>query len=124
VFCDCREEFPQGSTPKWHDRHVLFEYVMLKGVNDHAAHAHELLDLVQGVECKINLIVFNPHEGTVYEASDDDTVNEFRSILIQGGRVCTIRDSRGSSEMAACGQLGNAALSKEWTQWQVSTQQT
>lgn len=93
----------------------MFEYVMLKGVNDHAAHAHELLKLVEGIECKVNLIVFNPHEGTVYEASDDATVKEFRSIVIQGERVCTIRDSRGSAEMAACGQLGNinAALSKK-----------
>lgn len=86
---------------------------MLKGVNDHPEHAHELLDITAGVECKFNLIVFNPHEGTVFEASDSETVEQFRSIMIQGGRVCTIRNSRGSTEMAACGQLGNAALSKK-----------
>jgi 23S rRNA (adenine2503-C2)-methyltransferase len=110
--CHCRDEFPQGGAAKWHDRHVLFEYVMLKGVNDRVEHAHEFLDLVKGIECKLNLIVFNPHEGTLYEASDDATVKEFRSVVIQGGRVCTIRDSRGSSEMAACGQLGNPSLSR------------
>jgi 23S rRNA (adenine2503-C2)-methyltransferase len=92
---------------------VLFEYVMLKGVNDMPHLSHELLQLVAGIECKVNLIVFNPHDGTMFEPSDTDAVKEFRSILIQGGRVCTIRDSRGSSEMAACGQLGNAALSKK-----------
>ena len=112
----CREEFPQGSPARWHDRHVLFEYVMLKGVNDHAAHAHELLHLVEGMECKVNLIVFNPHEGTIYEASDDATVKKFRSIVIHGGKVCTIRDSRGSSDMAACRQLGNAGLPKRKNQ--------
>jgi 23S rRNA (adenine2503-C2)-methyltransferase len=83
---------------------------MLKGVNDHEDHARELLDLVCGIECKFNLIVFNPHEGTKFEASDEEQVLAFRSVLIQGGRVCTIRSSRGSSEMAACGQLGNPTV--------------
>lgn len=40
-----------------------------------------------------------------------DAVLAFRSVLIQGGRVCTIRDSRGDDEMAACGQLGNPLAS-------------
>ena len=99
--------------PRWHGRHVLFEYVMLSGVNDLPEHARELLTLVARVECKINLIVFNSHEGTPFVASTRDAVQEFRSILIQGGLVCTVRDSRGPDEMAACGQLGNAALARQ-----------
>lgn len=39
------------------------EYVMLRGINDKPEHASQLLDLLQGIEAKINLIVFNPHEG-------------------------------------------------------------
>eukprot|EP00892_Ulva_mutabilis_P001504 jgi/Ulvmu1/11354/UM075_0014.1 len=112
LLTEClRQEFPREESPKWHGRHVLIEYVMLKGVNDKCEHARELLGLLEGIEAKINLIVFNPHEGTVYQASDTHTVEDFRHTLIQGGRVCTIRDSRGSSEMAACGQLGNPTLS-------------
>lgn len=105
-----REHFPKGVKAGWHGRHVLFEYVMLKGVNDAPEHARELLQLVDGVECKFNLIVFNPHKGTQFEASPREAVLQFRSILIQGGLVCTVRDSRGPDEMAACGQLGNPAL--------------
>ena len=68
---------------------------------------HRLLELLEGIEAKVNLIVFNPHEGTRFKPSHMPDVMDFRSILIQGGRVCTLRDSRGDDEMAACGQLGD-----------------
>lgn len=55
----------------------------------------------------MNLIVFNPHAGTRFLPSLDAELLAFRSILIKSGRVCTIRDSRGDDEMAACGQLGD-----------------
>ena len=80
---------------------------MLQGVNDDLQHAHELLELTAKVECKFNLIMFNTHEGTRFQASSTQQVLDFRSVLIQAGLVCTIRDSRGLDEMAACGQLGN-----------------
>mmetsp|Transcript_18048 Transcript_18048/g.45696 ORF Transcript_18048/g.45696 Transcript_18048/m.45696 type:complete len:488 (+) Transcript_18048:91-1554(+) len=88
-------------------RHVLIEYVMLRDVNDTEADATRLLELLQGIEAKINLIIFNPHAGTLFKASTSEQVLAFRSVLIQGGRVCTVRDSRGDDEMAACGQLGD-----------------
>lgn len=92
-----------------------------------------MLDITQGIEAKFNLIVFNPHTGTRFRASTPEAVAAFRSVLIAGGRVCTVRDSRGDDEvrrveslamywcsccvltccahmctqMAACGQLGN-----------------
>lgn len=93
------------------ERSVLIEYVMLKGINDTDEDATRLLKLVERVRAKINLIVFNPHSGTRFQPSEEDRVNSFRSILIQGGRVCTVRDSRGDDEMAACGQLGDLANS-------------
>jgi 23S rRNA (adenine2503-C2)-methyltransferase len=65
--------------------------------------------LLDGIAAKVNLIVFNPHEGTHFLPSDDETVLAFRSILVRGGRVCTIRNSRGDDENAACGQLGDVA---------------
>lgn len=68
---------------------------------------HRLLKLLEGIEAKVNLIVFNPHEGTRFKPSHMPDVMAFRSILIRGGRVCTLRDSRGDDEMAACGQLGD-----------------
>lgn len=60
---------------------------------------------------QVNLICFNPFAGTRFRASPIEQVLQFRSVLIQAGRVCTIRDSRGDDEMAACGQLGNPLAS-------------
>ena len=105
---DClAEHFPINSV-----KSVLIEYVMLKGINDTDEDATRLLSLLGNrIKAKINLICFNPHSGTRFQPSEVERVKSFRSILIQGGRVCTVRDSRGDDEMAACGQLGDLALS-------------
>lgn len=60
----------------------------------------------------MNLICFNPHEGTRFRRSDDARVAAFRQILVAGGLVCTVRASKGDDEMAACGQLGDVGLSR------------
>lgn len=101
-----KQHFP-AVTGVYERRHVLIEYVMLRDVNDTDEDARRLLQLLAGIEAKVNLIVFNPHAGTMFKASTTEQVMSFRSILIQGGRVCTVRDSRGDDEMAACGQLGD-----------------
>jgi 23S rRNA (adenine2503-C2)-methyltransferase len=93
--------------------HVLIEYTMMDGINDGPKDAESLLALLQGVKCKINLIVFNPHEGTIYRASTQQNVENFRDILIKGGRVVTVRASRGEDSMAACGQLGGGKNARE-----------
>jgi len=98
-----REEFPIEARG---GAHVLIEYTMMSQVNDSIEDAKALLSLLKGVKCKINLIVFNPHEGTEYRASTQEAVVAFRDILIKGGRVATVRCSRGEESMAACGQLG------------------
>ncbi len=55
---------------------VVIEYVMLKGVNDTLADANRLVQLLSGVFCMVNLIVFNPHEGAIqFDRSDDESVN-------------------------------------------------
>ncbi|GIL50442.1 hypothetical protein Vafri_6565 [Volvox africanus] len=91
-------------------RSLLVEYTMLHGINDTLDDAHRLVGMLSRVNCKINLIVFNPHVGTRFQPSTDEAVTAFRSVLVQRGFVCTIRDSRGDDEMAACGQLGNVGL--------------
>eukprot|EP00198_Chlamydomonas_reinhardtii_P012403 XP_001701740.1 predicted Fe-S-cluster redox enzyme [Chlamydomonas reinhardtii] len=92
-------------------RSLLVEYTMLHGINDTLDDAHRLADMLRRVNCKVNLIVFNPHKGTRFQPSTDEDISAFRSALIRSGMVCTIRDSRGDDEMAACGQLGNVGLS-------------
>lgn len=86
-------------------RHVTFEYVMLRGINDHPAHAHALVKLLRGIPAKINLIPFNPFPHTHYQRSLPEVVERFRDILIQSGLVTITRKTRGDDIDAACGQL-------------------
>lgn len=86
---------------------VLFEYVLLAGVNDSIDDAKRLVDLVRGIPCKINLITFNPHSGSLFRPTKDEKMVEFRNVLAQAGCVVFTRPSRGDDQMAACGQLGS-----------------
>lgn len=81
-----RELFPQDASVKQHHgRHVLFEYVMLHGINDSLDDAQRLLVLTHGIECKFNLIGFNPHPGTRFRPSLTEQV--FKSIMMIGEAV-------------------------------------
>jgi len=84
---------------------ITFEYVMLDGVNDSAAHAREVAALVRDVPCKFNLIPFNPFPGTEFRVSPRERILAFQQILIDEGYVTTIRKTRGDDIDAACGQL-------------------
>jgi 23S rRNA (adenine2503-C2)-methyltransferase len=86
-------------------RQVTFEYVMLAGVNDHAADARRLVALLRNRPAKINLIPFNPFPGSEFECSDAATIDKFTRILRDSGIVATIRRARGDDIAAACGQL-------------------
>ncbi len=91
---------------------VTFEYVMLDGVNDTVEHARQLLDVVRNVNCKFNLIPFNPFPNSGYETSKASHIRVFRDILIQAGYVVTVRKTRGDDIDAACGQLAGKVLDK------------
>ncbi len=86
-------------------RRITFEYVMLKGVNDSDADAHELVRLLNGMHAKVNLIPFNPWPGTEYECSSNNRIHAFSRILTNGGFSSPIRTPRGRDILAACGQL-------------------
>jgi 23S rRNA (adenine2503-C2)-methyltransferase len=86
-------------------RRITFEYIMLKGINDSAADARQLLRLIKGLPAKFNLIPFNPWPGSEFECSDPRTVKAFSDILQDAGYSAPIRKSRGQDIMAACGQL-------------------
>lgn len=91
---------------------VTFEYVMLQGVNDTPEHAHELLQIVQEVPCKFNLIPFNPFPDSGYDTSQSERIRKFRDILMQAGYVVTTRKTRGDDIDAACGQLAGKVQDK------------
>ena len=91
---------------------VTFEYVMLDGVNDSVAQAHELVRLVSPVPCKINLIPFNPFPDSGYTRSGAAAVARFRDVLMTANLMVTVRKTRGDDIDAACGQLAGRVQDK------------
>lgn len=96
----CRDYFPPNSKQK-----VLFEYVMLAGINDQPEHARQLINLISDIRCKVNLIPFNSFPGTLYRCSDMATIEAFQNDLITADIPTWIRRTRGSEVAGACGQL-------------------
>lgn len=86
-------------------KRVMFEYLVMKGVNDDIKSAKKLVSLLHGIKSKVNLIYFNPHEGSPYKRPTTKDVEAFRDYLNKHGIVCTIRQSKGLDISAACGQL-------------------
>ncbi len=87
------------------NRFITFEYVMLRGVNDSLELADELIGLLEGKPAKVNLIPFNPFNGTEFSRSAAATIAQFQSRLRKSGLVTTTRRTRGDDINAACGQL-------------------
>ena len=87
-------------------RHTItIEYILIDGVNDSIEHAKELVKVLKGLSCKINLIPFNPFDGSNYSRSPDNTIQAFKDFLIQKGMITTLRITRGDAIDGACGQL-------------------
>ncbi len=86
-------------------RRVSYEWVMLAGVNDTPRDAEELGSLLRGKLAHVNLIPFNPVDGTPYSAPDRAAIREFRDRVAAQGLNVTVRDTRGRDADAACGQL-------------------
>ena len=84
---------------------ITFEYVMLDGINDKPEHARELIRLLKGIPTLMNLIPFNPFEGSGYSTSSKKAVARFREILHASGMTTVVRKTRGDDIDAACGQL-------------------
>jgi 23S rRNA (adenine2503-C2)-methyltransferase len=91
-------------------RRVSFEYILFKGLNDSAYHVRELVRLLSGIRCRINLIRFHPVPGTPLESPDEETINSFRDQLNAKDITTTIRASRGQDIYAACGLLSTKEL--------------
>lgn len=84
---------------------VMFEYLVIKNKNDDIASAQKLLQLLDGIKAKVNLIYFNPYPGTTYQRPEEKDMIKFQEYLIKKGLLCTIRESKGLDISAACGQL-------------------
>jgi 23S rRNA (adenine2503-C2)-methyltransferase len=86
-------------------KYVMFEYVLLKGVNDSIEDAKSLAKLLKGMRCKINLIPFNSFQPGLFATPDESTVEKFHSYLIEKNFIALTRKSKGVDILAACGQL-------------------
>lgn len=86
-------------------KRIMFEYLMIKDVNDSIDDAKDLLKLLDGIKAKVNLILFNPFEGSNFERPDLENAKKFADYLHNKGLLCTIRESKGIDIDAACGQL-------------------
>lgn len=84
---------------------VMFEYLMIKDLNDSLQEAKKLLVLLEGIRSKVNIILFNPHSGSRFHRPSLQKAREFADFLTHRGLLCTIRESKGLDISAACGQL-------------------
>jgi 23S rRNA (adenine2503-C2)-methyltransferase len=92
---------------------ILYEYVMLDGVNDHETHARELVRLLRDLPAKVNLIPFNAFPDTHYRRSRPEAIDRFQQILLSHGIMTTTRRTRGDDIDAACGQLVGQVQSRQ-----------
>jgi len=88
---------------------VTIEYALFKGLNDSDNDAARLMDLLSGLPCMINILMFNPFPGASFDRPDEERVYAFRNILLNHGFVAVVRNSRGADINAACGQLRAAS---------------
>ena len=91
-----------------HQRRISFEYICWAGQNDTPRHAKELLRLLKGLNCRINLIRFQEGVDRSFPASDEKQMEWFRDYLTDNGITTTMRKSRGEDILAACGMLVNS----------------
>ena len=95
-----------------HQRRVSFEYICWHGQNDTIRHAKELVRLLKGLPCRINLIRFHAGVDQAFASSDEKQMEWLRDYLSDNGITTTIRRSRGEDILAACGMLVNALSQK------------
>ncbi len=97
-------------------RRISIEYIMFDGINDTERHVKELCRLLNGIQCRINLIRFHPIPDTPLKSSPDAQIIRFRDALTDRGITTTIRRSRGQDIYAACGLLSTKALVRQGEQ--------
>ncbi len=90
-----------------HQRRCSFEYICFGGLNDQPLHAREIVKLVEGLECRVNLIRFHEIPDVDLPASDEHRMEVMRDYLTNHGVFTTIRASRGQDIFAACGLLSS-----------------
>lgn len=91
-----------------HQRRCSFEYICFGGLNDTLDHGKDIVRLVQGLECRVNLIRFHEIPGVELPGANEQKMERLRDFLTNHGVFTTIRASRGQDIFAACGLLSTA----------------
>lgn len=86
-------------------RRTSFEYIVFKDLNHSQRHVNELARILNGINCRINLLRYHPIPGTALASPDDESMDRFKAALEKKGIITTIRKSRGQDIFAACGLL-------------------
>ena len=91
-----------------HQRRLSFEYIVFDGLNDTKEHAKEIIRLLRGLECRVNLIRFHQIPNVPLRSSNENRMLALRDYLTEHGLFTTIRASRGQDIFAACGLLSTS----------------
>ena len=91
-----------------HQRRLSFEYIVFGGINDTPAHAREIVGLLKGLDCRINLIRFHQIPNVPLHGAEETRMEQLRDYLTAHGIFTTIRASRGEDIYAACGLLSTS----------------
>jgi 23S rRNA (adenine2503-C2)-methyltransferase len=86
-------------------KRIMFEYILLKGINDSDEDARELAMILRDIPCKINLLPYNESPEISYKSPSRNRLYAFQKIVRDSGYSVFIRSSRGEDISAACGQL-------------------
>ena len=94
------------------NKRISFEYALARDNNDNLKYAKELVNLLKGMLCHVNLIPINKIENGKFTKSSNENIIKFRDYLNEHGIVATIRRELGSDIDAACGQLRRKNLAE------------
>ena len=94
-------------------RRLSFEYILFDGINDSPADANALIELLKGLECRVNLIRFHAIPESRLRGVSEEKMLRFRDMLTNNGVFATIRASRGEDISAACGLLNTEKQNKK-----------
>ena len=92
-------------------KRIMFEYILIKDINDSEADAKMLAQKLKDIPCKINLLPYNESEHLPYRRPSDAAIELFQQILWDAEYTVMVRSSRGADISAACGQLAGKMTS-------------
>ncbi|MTK54235.1 23S rRNA (adenine(2503)-C(2))-methyltransferase RlmN [Paludibacter sp.] len=96
-----------------HQRRISFEYIVFDHLNDSMRHARELVRVLKGIPCRVNLIRFHAIPNVDLKGAGNERMVFLRDYLTENGITTTIRRSRGEDILAACGMLSSSKQSSE-----------